>query len=84
MGLGLGKLFPAMESLVSDIPAGDRNTAKPFFTVYLAYLILLKMSGIIFQFKLSLYVKKQTFNFKTVDFVCSALSVFSPKIFNSA
>jgi len=28
--LGLGKLFPARESLISDIPAGDRNTAKPF------------------------------------------------------
>jgi len=27
----LGKLFPARESLVSDIPAGDGNTAKPFF-----------------------------------------------------
>jgi len=24
-GLGLGKLFPARESLVSDIPAGDRK-----------------------------------------------------------
>jgi len=34
LGLGLGKLFPARESLVSDIPAGDENTAKPFFTVY--------------------------------------------------
>jgi len=30
VGLGLGKLFPARESLVSDILAGDRNTAKPF------------------------------------------------------
>ena len=28
--LGLVKLFPAWESLVSDIPAGDGNTAKPF------------------------------------------------------
>jgi len=35
LGLGLGKLFPARESLVSDIPAGDKNTAKPFFTVCL-------------------------------------------------
>jgi len=33
LGLGLGKLFPALESLVSVIPAGDGNTAKPFFTV---------------------------------------------------
>jgi len=33
LGLGLGKLFPARESFVSDIPAGDGNTAKPFFTV---------------------------------------------------
>ena len=30
LGLVLGKLFPARESLVSDIPAGDGNTAKPF------------------------------------------------------
>jgi len=28
--LGLGKLFPARQSLVNDIPAVDRNTAKPF------------------------------------------------------
>ena len=28
------KLFPARESLVSDIPAGDGNTAKLFFTGY--------------------------------------------------
>jgi len=27
--LGLGKLFPARERLVSDNPAGDGNTAKP-------------------------------------------------------
>jgi hypothetical protein len=33
LGPGMGKLFPARESLVSDIPAGDGNTAKPFFTV---------------------------------------------------
>jgi len=26
----MGKLFTAMESLVSDISAGDGNTAKPF------------------------------------------------------
>jgi len=32
LGLGMGKLFPARESLV--IPAGAGNTAKPFFTVY--------------------------------------------------
>jgi len=30
LGLGLGKLFPAKESLVDDILAGDVNTAKPF------------------------------------------------------
>jgi len=29
LGLELGKLFPARESLVSDIPAGDGNNAKP-------------------------------------------------------
>ncbi len=27
-------LFPPRESLVSDIPAGDRNIEKLFFTVY--------------------------------------------------
>jgi hypothetical protein len=27
-------LFPPRESLVSDIPAGDRNNEKLFFTVY--------------------------------------------------
>ncbi len=32
---GTIKLFPATESLVSDILAGDWKTAKPFFTVYL-------------------------------------------------
>jgi len=35
LGLGLGKLFPARESLVSDLPAGDGNTAKPFFIVHI-------------------------------------------------
>jgi len=30
----MGKLFPTRENLVSDIPAGDGNTANPFFTVY--------------------------------------------------
>jgi len=30
LGLGMGKLFPARESLVSDISAGDGNIAKPF------------------------------------------------------
>jgi len=30
LGPGLGKLFLARESLVSDIPAGDGNIAKPF------------------------------------------------------
>jgi len=33
LGLGLSKLFPARESLVSDILAGDGNTRKLFFTV---------------------------------------------------
>jgi hypothetical protein len=31
----MDKLFPARESLVSDIPAGDGKTAKPFFTVWI-------------------------------------------------
>jgi len=30
LGLGLGKSFPARESLVSDIPAGDRNPINLF------------------------------------------------------
>jgi len=30
----MGKLFPARESLASEIPGRDGNTAKPFFTVY--------------------------------------------------
>jgi len=34
LGLGLGRLFPARESLVCDFPARDWNIAKPFFTVY--------------------------------------------------
>jgi len=36
LGLELGTLFPVRESLVSDIPAGDGNIAKLFFTVYTA------------------------------------------------
>jgi len=30
---GLAELFSARESLVIDIPAGDRNAAKPFYSV---------------------------------------------------
>jgi hypothetical protein len=30
----LGKIIPARESLVSDIPAGDGKIANLFFTVY--------------------------------------------------
>jgi len=30
LGLGLGKLFPVRESLVSDIPAGDGNPLNLF------------------------------------------------------
>ncbi len=29
-------IFPARKSLVSDIPAGEGKTAKPFFTVYIS------------------------------------------------
>jgi hypothetical protein len=29
-----GKLFPPRESLISDIPTGDRNLAIPFLTVH--------------------------------------------------
>jgi hypothetical protein len=38
--LVLGKLFPTRESLISDIPAGDRKTAKPYF-----YSVLANTSG---------------------------------------
>jgi hypothetical protein len=31
---GIIKFFPARESLVSDIPAGDGKSYNPFFTVY--------------------------------------------------
>jgi len=34
--LGLGLLFPARESLVSDIPAGDGNTLNLFYSVQLS------------------------------------------------
>jgi len=37
LGLRLGKLFPARESLVSDIPAEDRNTANPFLQCTVLY-----------------------------------------------
>jgi hypothetical protein len=32
--LNKGNIFPYRKSLVSDIPAGKGETAKPFFTVY--------------------------------------------------
>ena len=32
-GLGLGKLIPARESLVSDIPAGDRKSLNLYYSV---------------------------------------------------
>jgi hypothetical protein len=31
---GIIRLFPARESLVSDIPAGDRKNAKLFYSVH--------------------------------------------------
>jgi hypothetical protein len=31
------KLFPPRESLLSDIPAGDGNIEKLFFTLYLLF-----------------------------------------------
>ncbi len=34
---GIIKFFPARESLVSDIPAGDGKFDKLFFTVYMVY-----------------------------------------------
>jgi hypothetical protein len=37
---GIIKLFPARESLVSDIPAGDGKIVKLFFTVYSALALL--------------------------------------------
>ncbi len=33
--LNKGNIVPSRKSLVSDIPAGEGKTAKPFFTVYL-------------------------------------------------
>jgi hypothetical protein len=36
LGRGLGKVFPARESLVSDIPAGDRNPLNLFYSVVFA------------------------------------------------
>jgi len=36
LGLELGTLFPARESMVSDIPAGDRNVAKLFLQASVA------------------------------------------------
>jgi hypothetical protein len=32
--LNKGNIFPSRKSLVSDIPAGEGKTAKPFFTVW--------------------------------------------------
>jgi len=37
LGLGLGKLFPDRESLVSDIPAGDGKTANRYCAHYFKY-----------------------------------------------
>ena len=39
LGLGLGKLFPARESFVSDIPAGEGNTGKLFYSMYRTILL---------------------------------------------
>ena len=40
----MGELFPARESLVSDILAGDRNFANPFFTVYAGEFVIFILS----------------------------------------
>jgi len=45
LGLGLGKLFLARESLVCDIPAGDGNTKNLFFTVHSYQCIHLQKRG---------------------------------------
>ena len=37
--LNKGNIFPSRKSLVSDIPAGEGKTAKPFFTVYTMYAV---------------------------------------------
>jgi hypothetical protein len=37
---GIIKLFPARESLVSDISAGDGKTVNLFYTVYASFAIL--------------------------------------------
>ena len=36
-GLGMGKLFPARESLVSDIPAGGGNPLNLFYSVTIQF-----------------------------------------------
>jgi len=55
LGLGLGKLFQARESLVSDILAGDRNVAEPFFTVYVKLVTIFSLFSLIL-FPLYLYL----------------------------
>jgi len=41
LGLELGTLFPARESLVSDIPNGDRNIATLFYSVAYSFSLCL-------------------------------------------
>ncbi len=39
--LNKGNIFPSRKSLVSDIPAGEGKTAKPFITVWRSRVILI-------------------------------------------
>jgi hypothetical protein len=49
---GIIKFFPARDSLVSDIPAGDGKIAKLFFTVYWGGACGMEESGLVLDFPL--------------------------------
>jgi len=61
----------------------DRQTLQ-IFSGCSAQPIDLKISGILHMYMVYWYLNIQTFAFKTVDFVASAISVFLRKHFNSA
>ena len=67
--MGLGKLFPDRESLVSDILAGEGNTAKPFFIVYKNGLNIKKLKVSLTSMKIikgrkQLLNREETLNFR--------------------
>jgi hypothetical protein len=47
-------LFPPRESLISDIPTGDRNIEKLFFTVY-THLVFYQMEMYNVQYMTTLF-----------------------------